>query len=132
MAEQVKRFYATGRRKTAVARVWISVGEGEIQINKKSLDDYFKVPSQRADVMRPFAATSTAGKYKVLSTITGGGTAGQAGALRHGIARALEKVDGTYRAVLKKEGLLTRDPRSKERKKPGQKGARARFQFSKR
>ena len=132
MADQVKRFYATGRRKTAVARVWISVGTGEILINKKSLDDYFKVPSQRTDVMRPFDVTATAGKYKILSTITGGGPAGQAGALRHGIARALEKVDATYRAVLKKEGLLTRDPRSKERKKPGQKGARARFQFSKR
>lgn len=130
--EGAKRFYATGRRKTAVARVWISVGGGEVVVNRRPFDAYFTTPSLRWEVMKPFAATATAGKYNVLSTIRGGGPAGQAGALRHGIARALEKVDGSYRGVLKKEGLLTRDPREKERKKPGQKGARARFQFSKR
>lgn len=130
--EGTKRFYATGRRKTAVARVWISAGGGEVVINRRPLDTYFTTPSLRSEVMKPFEATATAGKYNVLSTIRGGGPAGQAGALRHGIARALEKVDGSYRGVLKKEGLLTRDPREKERKKPGQKGARARFQFSKR
>jgi len=130
--EATKRFYATGRRKTAVARVWLASGEGEVVVNKKSLDAYFGTTTLRGEVLKPFEVTATAGKFDVLSTIKGGGPAGQAGALRHGISRALEKVDGSYRAALKKEGLLTRDPRAKERKKPGQRGARARFQFSKR
>jgi small subunit ribosomal protein S9 len=124
---ETKRYYATGRRKTSVARVWLKVGDGAITVNKRPA-----VESRRLDIRKPFEVTSSAGKFDVMCTVSGGGPGGQAGALRHGIARALEQVDTSYRTMLKKAGLLTRDPRAKERKKYGQRGARARFQFSKR
>ena len=129
---EAKKYYATGRRKTAVARVWIWPGEGKLVVNKKPLEDYFTLSSWRTDIAKPFTVTATEGKFDVFSTVKGGGITGQMGALRHGIARALEQVDGSYRSALKKAGLLTRDPREKERKKYGQPGARKRFQFSKR
>jgi small subunit ribosomal protein S9 len=129
---EAKKYYATGRRKTAVARVWIWPGEGKLVVNKKPLEDYFTLASWRTDIAKPFVVTATEGKFDVFSTVKGGGITGQMGALRHGIARALEQVDGSYRSALKKAGLLTRDPRTKERKKYGQPGARKRFQFSKR
>jgi len=129
---EVKKYYATGRRKTAVARVWIWPGEGKVVVNKRPIEDYFTLQSWRTDIAKPFEVTATGGKFDVFSTVKGGGITGQMGALRHGIARALEQVDGSYRSALKKAGLLTRDPREKERKKYGQPGARKRFQFSKR
>jgi len=129
---EAKKYYATGRRKTAVARVWIWPGEGKLVVNKRPIEDYFTLASWRTDIAKPFVVTATEGKFDVLSTVKGGGITGQMGALRHGIARALEQVDGSYRSALKKAGLLTRDPRTKERKKYGQPGARKRFQFSKR
>lgn len=129
---EVKKYYATGRRKTAVARVWIWSGEGKVVVNKRPIEDYFTLQSWRTDIAKPFEVTATDGKFDVFSTVKGGGITGQMGALRHGIARALEQVDGSYRSALKKAGLLTRDPREKERKKYGQPGARKRFQFSKR
>jgi len=129
---EVKKYYATGRRKTAVARVWIWPGEGKVVVNKRPIEDYFTLQSWRTDIGKPFEVTATGGKFDVFSTVKGGGITGQMGALRHGIARALEQVDGSYRSALKKAGLLTRDPREKERKKYGQPGARKRFQFSKR
>ena len=121
-----------GRRKTSVARVRLMPGEGNITVNKKPLDNYFSRDTLRIEVRRPFAITETAKKFNVSANVAGGGSTGQAGAIRHGIARALVETDATLRAVLKKAGLLTRDPRMKERKKYGQRGARARFQFSKR
>jgi small subunit ribosomal protein S9 len=129
---EAKKYYATGRRKTAVARVWIWPGEGKLVVNKRPIEDYFTLQSWRTDIAKPFVVTATEGKFDVLSTVKGGGITGQMGALRHGIARALEQVDGSYRSALKKAGLLTRDPREKERKKYGMAGARKRFQFSKR
>lgn len=115
-----------------MARVWLSPGNGDFVVNKRRLEDYFPTVSEQAEILKPFEVTATAGKFNVYCTVRGGGVSGQAGAVRHGIARALEKVDVSYRAILKKAGLLTRDPREKERKKPGQRRARARFQFSKR
>jgi small subunit ribosomal protein S9 len=129
---EAKRYYATGRRKTAVARVWISAGSGKININRSELEDYFPVFTQRRQVLMPFEVTGTQGNFDIFATVSGGGVSGQAGAVRHGIARALEKIHPEHRQTLKKAGLLTRDPRMKERKKYGQRGARARFQFSKR
>jgi small subunit ribosomal protein S9 len=129
---ETKRYYATGRRKTAVARVWVSSGSGKITINRQGLDEYVPVYSWRQELFKPFLATGTTGQFDVFATVKGGGKTGQVGAIRHGIARALEKVEPSYRGLLKKEGLLTRDARKKERKKYGRKGARARFQFSKR
>ncbi|HUV86834.1 MAG TPA: 30S ribosomal protein S9 [bacterium] len=129
---EVKKHYATGRRKSSVARVWLWPGEGNLVVNRKPLEQYFTLESWRADIAKPFEVTATTGKFDVFSTVKGGGITGQRGALRHGIARALEQVDGSYRSALKKAGLLTRDPRVKERKKYGQPGARKRFQFSKR
>ena len=129
---EAKKYYATGRRKTAVARVWIWPGEGKLVVNKRPIEAYFTLESWRTDIAKPFVVTATEGKFDVFSTVKGGGITGQMGALRHGIARALEQVDGSYRSALKKAGLLTRDPREKERKKYGQPGARKRFQFSKR
>ncbi|HZX36388.1 MAG TPA: 30S ribosomal protein S9 [Thermodesulfobacteriota bacterium] len=123
---------AVGRRKTSVARVRLMPGEGNITVNKKPLDNYFSRDTLRIEVRRPFAITETTKKFNVFANVAGGGSTGQAGAIRHGIARALVETDATLRAVLKKAGLLTRDPRMKERKKYGQRGARARFQFSKR
>ena len=129
---EAKRYYATGRRKTAVARVWISAGSGKIKVNGREIDDYFPVFTYRRQVLMPFEATNTQGNFDIFATVRGGGISGQAGAVRHGIARALEKVHPEHRQTLKKARLLTRDPRMKERKKYGQRGARARFQFSKR
>ncbi len=126
------QFYGTGRRKTSVARVWITPGTGVITVNKRVLEVYFPVDTQRMLLQQPFSATSTGGKYDVRINVRGGGTSGQAGACRHGIARALLASDATLRPLLKADKLLTRDPRMKERKKYGQPGARKRFQFSKR
>ena len=112
-------FLATGRRKTSIARVWIMPGNGKIVVNKKPIDDYFGLETLKADVKRPLAQTNTLGKFDVIASVKGGGSTGQAGAIRHGIARALLKVDVEFRPVLKKEGFLTRDPRMKERKKYG-------------
>lgn len=128
----VERIYATGRRKSATARVFLSPGTGQILINKRPLDDYFRLESQRMILHAPLDATATAGQLDFWVTVRGGGPSGQAGAVRHGIARALEKLNPDYRPALKKAGFLTRDSRIKERKKYGQRGARARFQFSKR
>ena len=127
-------YYATGKRKTAVARVWLRPGKGDFKLNRNySVEDYFGAGDDfRKKVEKPLSITETLGKYDVLATLKGGGKSAQADALRHGISRALLGVDGDFRLTLKKAGLLTRDPRMKERKKYGQKGARARFQFSKR
>ncbi len=123
---------AVGRRKTSVARVRMTAGAGEITVNDKSMNDYFSRETLKSIVKQPFELTSTMGKFNVTANVNGGGETGQAGAVRHGISRALCIFDATMRGVLKKAGLLTRDPRMKERKKYGQKGARKRFQFSKR
>jgi small subunit ribosomal protein S9 len=123
---------ATGKRKNAIARVRLSLGSGAIVVNGRHVDEYFPREALQIQVRRPLELTESLERYDIKATIHGGGVAGQAGALRHGIARALEKLDGTQRLTLKRAGLLTRDPRRKERKKYGQKGARARFQFSKR
>jgi small subunit ribosomal protein S9 len=122
----------TGRRKTAVARVRLLPGEGEIVINGRSLLEHFGAAIDEADIRLPFRVTSTDGRYNAMIKVEGGGVTGQAGAIRHGIARALLELDPLHRPVLRGAGLLTRDPRMKERKKYGQRGARARFQFSKR
>jgi len=129
---QTVQFLGTGRRKTAVARVRISPGSGSILVNNRPFEVYFPLESLRLQVTQPFSATSTAGKYDVKISVAGGGPNGQAGACRHGIARALLASDTTLRPLLKAESLLTRDPRMRERKKYGQPGARKRFQFSKR
>ena len=123
---------ATGRRKTAIARVRLSKGSGQIVVNDRKFEDYFPTTDLRLIVEAPFKAIEAVGQYDVVAICEGGGPAGQAGALRHGISRALIQADENLRAVLKKAGFLTRDPRMKERKKPGQPGARRRFQFSKR
>lgn len=125
-------YNATGRRKTSIAQVLMTAGTGEITVNKKPLDAYFPRPTLRMVIRQPLEFTGMTGKYNVKAKVTGGGLTGQAGALRHAIARALIKIDTELRQRLKKEGFLTRDPRETERKKYGQKGARKRFQFSKR
>ena len=122
----------TGRRKSAVARVRLAPGTGKIVVNGRAFENYFPVESLRGVVNQPLTVTGSADKFDAQITVTGGGPAGQAGAVRHGIARALLKVDVNLRPLLKAEGLLTRDPRMKERKKYGQPGARKRFQYSKR
>ena len=124
--------YGTGRRKKSIARVYMSPGKGSITINKRDIDDYFGMETLKVIVRQPLVATETTGKYDIKVSVKGGGTTGQAGAVRHGIARALLQVDGEYRPVLKKAGFLTRDPRMKERKKYGLKAARRAPQFSKR
>ncbi len=131
-AATVSRFYATGKRKNSIARVWMMPGNGKITINEKSIDQYFGRDVLKMIIRQPFEVTGTIDKYDVLVSVLGGGNSGQAGAIRHGISKALLTIDEESRGKLRKEGLLTRDPRSKERKKYGQKGARARFQFSKR
>jgi len=123
---------ATGRRKTAIARVRLSKGSGKITVNGREFADYFPTTDLRLIVEAPFKVVEGVGQYDVIALCEGGGVPGQAGALRHGISRALIQADENLRAVLKKAGFLTRDPRMKERKKPGQPGARRRFQFSKR
>jgi small subunit ribosomal protein S9 len=133
MAEnKVQEFVATGRRKTSVARVRLASGSGKITVNQRPIENYFPVESHRYTVKQPLSVTGSVEKYDVRVNVSGGGPSGQAGAVRHGIARALLLVDANLRPVLKTAGLLTRDPRMKERKKSGQPGARKRFQFSKR
>ena len=132
MAKAKEQFYGTGRRKSAVARVYIKAGKGNITINKRELDDYFGLETLKTIVRQPLVATDTEKKYDINVNVRGGGTTGQAGAIRHGIARALLKVDEDFRPTLKAAGFLTRDPRMKERKKPGLKAARRAPQFSKR
>jgi small subunit ribosomal protein S9 len=129
---QENLYYATGRRKTAISRTWITPGRGEIILNNRPVDEYFPVEATREEMLQPFKITNTLGSYDVKATVVGGGIAGQAGAVRHGITRALVSVNPDFRLSLKKAGFIKRDPRVKERKKYGQKGARARFQFSKR
>lgn len=124
--------YGTGRRKKSIARVRVVPGTGAITINKRDIEDYFGLDTLKLIVRQPLEATGLLGKYDVIATVTGGGVTGQAGAIRHGIARALLQVDEENRAVLKKNGYLTRDPRMKERKKYGLKAARRAPQFSKR
>ncbi len=126
------RFYGTGRRKKSIARVYLMPGKGDIIINKRPIDEYFGLETLKVIVRQPMAATDTVDKYDVLVNVRGGGYTGQAGAIRHGISRALLQVDADYRPVLKKAGFLTRDPRAKERKKYGLKAARRAPQFSKR
>jgi len=125
-------YNATGRRKRSVARVVMTQGTGRIVVNEKDVDTYFPRETLRMIIRQPFQVTATLGKYDVKASVLGGGLSGQAGALRHGISRALVVVDSDLKTKLKKEGLMTRDPREVERQKFGQKGARARFQFSKR
>ena len=126
------RYYGTGRRKSSVARVYVTPGSGKITINKKDIEEYFGLETLKVIVRQPFAVTGTEGKFDVLVNVYGGGFTGQAGAIRHGIARALATADDEFRPILKKAGYLTRDPRMKERKKYGLKGARRAPQFSKR
>ena len=126
------QFYSTGRRKTSVARVYLKPGEGRILINKKDADEYLMRETLKMIIMQPFELTGTTGRFDVSINVNGGGISGQAGAIKHGISRALLKVSDDYRKPLKKAGYLTRDAREVERKKYGQRGARARFQFSKR
>lgn len=132
MADKAQEYSATGRRKTAVARVRLVEGTGSAKVNKRELNDYFPSEALKQYIMQPLQLTNTAEKYDFAATIKGGGIAGQAGALRHALARALTVADSSLRDVLKNSGCLTRDARMKERKKPGQPGARKRFQFSKR
>ena len=126
------KYYGTGRRKSSVARVYLVPGTGKITINKRDIDEYFGLDTLKVIVRQPLTATETADKYDVIVNVKGGGYTGQAGAIRHGIARALLQVDNEFRPTLKKAGYLTRDPRMKERKKYGLKAARRAPQFSKR
>lgn len=126
------QYYGTGRRKTSTARVYLRPGTGEIKVNRRAFDEYFPNEALRMIIRQPLNLTDTTQKFDILVNVLGGGTAGQAGAVRHGITRALLEFNSDLRSTLKKAGLVTRDPRKKERKKYGQKGARARFQFSKR
>ncbi|RLB02340.1 MAG: 30S ribosomal protein S9 [Deltaproteobacteria bacterium] len=133
MEQEVERYYGTGKRKTAVARVWLKApGEGRIVVNKREFEDYFPRETLRLTILQPFKLTDTLGKFDIYVNVRGGGISGQAGAIRHGISRALVQYNADLRPILKKAGFLTRDPRKKERKKYGQRGARARFQYSKR
>jgi small subunit ribosomal protein S9 len=132
LPEAVREPSATGRRKTSVARVKLMPGTGQFRINGRSLEDYFPRESLRSMIQVPLQLAGVAGRYDVTASLSGGGVAGQAGALRHGISRAVQQLDPGHRPVIKKAGLLTRDARMVERKKYGQRGARARFQFSKR
>jgi len=129
---KTSEFQGTGRRKTSIARVRLATGTGKITVNGRPFENYFPMDSIRGIVTQPLAVTGTADKFDIRVNVTGGGPTGQAGAVRHGIARALLLADANFRASLKAEGFLTRDPRMKERKKYGQPGARKRFQFSKR
>ncbi len=126
------RYYGTGRRKKSIARVYVTPGTGKITINKRDIDEYFGLETLKVIVRQPLVATETADKYDIMVNVHGGGYTGQAGAIRHGIARALLQVEDEFRPILKKAGFLTRDPRMKERKKYGLKAARRAPQFSKR
>jgi small subunit ribosomal protein S9 len=130
MAEEL--YHAVGKRKKSVARIWMKPGKGEIIINKRPFDDFIKRESDKVQILRPLELTDTLGKYDISANVRGGGVSGQAGAIRHGISRALVDMNPDFRLSLKKAELLTRDPRMKERKKYGQPGARKRFQYSKR
>jgi small subunit ribosomal protein S9 len=130
MSEENKM--VVGRRKCSTARIRLTPGAGDITVNKKTINEYFGRETHRILIKSPFVVTETEGKYNVFANVKGGGETGQAGAIRHGITRALMLITPEFRGVLKKNGFVTRDPRMKERKKYGQKGARARFQFSKR
>ncbi|MBT8340710.1 MAG: 30S ribosomal protein S9 [Desulfatitalea sp.] len=129
---QDNTYYATGKRKNAIARTWITPGKGEISINGRTLEDYFRVYTAKTIIQQPLMLTNTKDKFDITIKVLGGGVIGQAGAIRHGITKALIEFDAELRPALKKAGFVRRDPREKERKKYGQKGARARFQFSKR
>jgi len=129
---QTERYYATGKRKSAIARVYMKSGNGNIIVNKKNYEEYFTRPSLKMIIRQPFEITGKNGQFDLYVNVCGGGNAGQAGAVKHGIAKALLEYDAALRGVLKKAGFLTRDARVKERKKYGQPGARKRFQFSKR
>ncbi len=131
MAELVQ-YYGTGRRKAAIARVFLRPGSGEFKVNGRAFDEYFVTPAQRISAKSPLVSTETTANFNVLANVCGGGIAGQADAVRLGITRALMEFNAELRKKLKAEGMVTRDPRAKERKKYGQKGARKRFQFSKR
>ena len=131
MAEVIQ-YYGTGRRKTAIARVYLRPGSGEFKVNGRAFEEYFVTPSQRVAAKQPLASTETAGTFNVLANVSGGGVDGQADAVKLGISRALMQFNAEFRKKLKAEGMVTRDSRGKERKKYGQKGARKRFQFSKR
>jgi len=126
------KYYATGRRKTSIAKVWLTLGNGQIAINGRELKDYFPQPVLQILATRPLSLTGSNNRFNVIVMVEGGGLSGQAGAMALGISRSLVKVDENLKPILKKAGLLTRDPRMKERKKYGQRAARARFQFSKR
>ncbi|MBE9574989.1 MAG: 30S ribosomal protein S9 [Proteobacteria bacterium] len=130
MAEE--RYYATGKRKTAIARVWMKLGEGKIVINKKPIDEYLTTDIAKMILAQPLELTNTTGRYDIMVNVKGGGYSGQVGAIKHGISRVLLKISPEFREPLKKEGFLTRDSRIKERKKYGLRSARARFQYSKR
>ncbi len=130
MAEQ--KFYATGKRKSSVARVWMKPGTGNIVVNKRSLDEFFGRETSKMVIRQPLELTENVGKFDIFVNVTGGGPSGQAGAIKHGITKALLEVDPALRQVLKKAGFITRDSRVKERKKYGRRSARASFQFSKR
>jgi small subunit ribosomal protein S9 len=128
----LERFYGTGRRKRSVARVWLKPGSGQVVVNRRAFEDYFPRETLRMIIAQPLEVTNTGGQFDVVANVGGGGPSGQAGAVRHGIARALVHFDANLRTTLKKAGLLTRDPRMRERKKYGQPGARQKFQYSKR
>ncbi len=130
--ESTTRYYGTGRRKASVARVWLQAGPGSIRVNERPVEEFFPRQALTMQLAQPLKVAGVEGKFDVIATVSGGGMSGQAGAIRLGIARALLTVEDGMRSGLKKAGMLTRDPRVKERKKYGQKGARARFQFSKR
>jgi small subunit ribosomal protein S9 len=127
-----KRYYATGRRKNAVARLWLQEGKGKFVVNEMTLNEYFLRDTARMVIQQPLELTDSIGKFDIFVNVSGGGISGQAGAVKHGISKALIEFNPEYRSILKKAGFLTRDPRAKERKKYGQRKARARFQFSKR
>jgi small subunit ribosomal protein S9 len=131
MAEGI-RYHQTGKRKTAIARVWLLPGSGKITVNRRPFEDYFRLETHKTIIQEPLAITNTLGQYDVLITVRGGGVSGQAGAIRHGISKSLLLVNSALRPALKQAGFLTRDARMTERKKYGQKKARKRFQYSKR
>jgi small subunit ribosomal protein S9 len=128
----VERYYATGRRKTSIARVWLEPGQGTFEVNNRTLDGFFGRETLKMIVQQPFEVTDTRGRFNVYANVRGGGMSGQAGAIKHGISKAILEVHPEYREALKRAGFMTRDPRVKERKKYGKRGARASFQYSKR
>jgi small subunit ribosomal protein S9 len=132
MTQTQQRYYATGKRKSAIARIYMKTGSGNILVNKRSYEEYFTRPSLKMIIRQPFEITGKNGQFDLYVNVSGGGVAGQAGAVKHGISKALLEYDAQLRPILKKAGFLTRDARIKERKKYGQPGARKRFQFSKR